>query len=267
MRPSDTGVPQAEPGAIQIVVNRPNVRGFLFVNVVENAFPPGPTVVVAPLLSANDGRPINVTVVIGGPIKVVKSEYGKAQQVGHTTVFYARTRYPETSLARLAQANTLTQFDIAAQKIRNVAFMAGHFGPGSSRIPASARNALVERNSWVNVTALTVTPVTPFDTVIPGLGRTYTPHLDVWEAVSSNPISGLQLVASQGGAPTVTSNQIYWHARNVGTLFSASATYVDLAKQDQAHSNEFTAGIFVRLSGAAFIAFLQELPRKGQRDT
>ena len=49
--------------------------------------------------------------------------------------------------------------------------------------------------------------------------------------------------------------------------FTASATYVDLAKQDQAHSNEFTAGIFVGLAGAAFIAFLQELPRKERRRT
>ena len=56
------GVPQAEPGAIQVLANRPNVRGLLLVNVLENAFPPGPTVVVAPLISANDGRPINVTV-------------------------------------------------------------------------------------------------------------------------------------------------------------------------------------------------------------
>jgi len=219
-------------------------------------------VVVVPFISANDGKPINVTVMIRGPLKVIKSRYGKVRQLGDETVFYARTEYSEASLASLGQANTPTQFGVAEQHIRNIAFMAGHFGPGSSRIPASVRNMLVEQGSWVNVAPLTINLVPPFYSPIAGFGRAYAPHLGVWEEVSSNSVSGLQLVASQGGAPTVTSNQIYWHVRDIGEYFTASATYVDLAKQDQAHSNEFTAGIFVGLAGAAFIAFLQELPRK-----
>jgi hypothetical protein len=264
LKPNEVRTPAAEPGGVVVLVDRPAIQGVVVITMDETV---SPNVLIEPYLRAVDGKPIRVALEIVGPIKVTGFNGGKIQQFSHYTVFYAQTGYPKSLITTLAEAR---DFDA----VQHAAPLGGSWIEGDLEGPpldtGTVRDAIVRQGTWVNVGAFRVRAGRrPGDEDnIVGLGRrAYAPSLQIWEGVTgiNQSIDDLQLEASQGMAPTLANENIYWHVTNVSDLFVASATYLDLVQQDKSHSNEFLAGVLVGVAGAATIAFLQELPKSSRR--